>query len=153
MEKTGLTVLSSLAQNPSCDYEEALLSSLLIYGRACYQLDQNDKLLQMMTAIEMFALRSDGEPIQAALADRLAFAISPDPTTRQKIAQNLRDAYKERSGRSHHGRSITETEIIEQFMRNAWAFFLTAIQCVGRYRTRLEFLDYLDKIKYGHRGR
>jgi hypothetical protein len=152
MERTGLMILSRLALNPSCEYEEKLLNSLLIYGRACYQLDQNDKLLQIMTAIEMFALRSDSEPIQAALADRLAFAISHDPSTRQQVAQNLRDAYKERSGRSHHGRSITKTETIEQFLRNAWAFFLTAIQGVGRYRTQLEFLDYLDRTKYGHGG-
>ena len=103
-----------------------------------------------MTAVEMFALRNDSEPIQSALADRLAFAISPDPSTRQQIAQNLRDAYKERSGRSHHGKSIKETETIEQFLRNAWAFFLTAIQGVGRHRTRLEFLDHLDRTKYGH---
>jgi hypothetical protein len=152
MESAGLMVLSSLAQNPLCEYEESLLNSLLIYGRACYQLDQNDKLLQIMTAVEMFALRSDSEPIQAALADRLAFAISHDPNTRQQIAQNLRDAYKQRSGRSHHGKSITEKETIEQFLRNAWAFFLTAIQGVGRYRTRVEFLDHLDRTKYGHGG-
>lgn len=150
MERTGLMVLSSLAQGPACEYEEALLNSLLVYGRACYQLDQNDKLLQTMTAVEMFALRSDNEPIQASLADRLAFAISQDPTTRQQIAQNLRNTYGQRSSRTHHGRSITEKETIEQFLRNAWAFFLTAIQGVGRYRTRLEFLDHLDRTKYGH---
>lgn len=150
MERTGLMVLSSLARGPACEYEEDLLNSLLVYGRACYQLDRNDKLLQVMTAVEMFALRNDSEPIQASLADRVAFAISQNPITRQQIAQNLREAYRQRSGRTHHGRSITERETIEQFLRNAWAFFLTAIQGVGRYRTRSEFLDHLDKAKYGH---
>jgi hypothetical protein len=56
MESTGLMVLSTLAQAPACEYEQSLLNSLLVYGRACYQLDQNDKLLQVMSAIEMFAL-------------------------------------------------------------------------------------------------
>ena len=105
-----------------------------------------------MTSIEMFALRSDNEPIQAALADRLAFAISEDPSSRQQIAQNLRDAYAARSGRSHHGRSISNTEVVELFLRNAWGFFHAALQGVGRYRTRLEFLNHIDGKKYGHGG-
>jgi hypothetical protein len=150
MEKTGLTVLSRLAQCTSCDYEEKLLNSLLVYGRALYQLDPSDKLLQVMTAIEMFALQDNNEPIQAALADRLAFAISQEPNIRQEIVQNFRAAYSTRSGRSHHGASITDTATIEQFLRNAWAFFLTAIQGVGHYKTRLEFLEHLDRTKYGH---
>jgi hypothetical protein len=124
---------------------------LLIYGRACYQVDPSDKLLQMMTAVEMFALRNDNEPIQAVLADRLAFAISNDPRTRQDIAKNFRAAYSVRSRRSHHGKSITETDIIEEFLGNAWGFFLAAIRNVGRYKTREEFLDYLDRTKYGDR--
>jgi hypothetical protein len=150
MEEAGIAVLSSLAQRTNCDYEESLLDSLLIYGRACYQVDPNDKLLQVMTAVEMFALRNDNEPIQASLADRLAFAISNDPGTRQQIAQNLRATYSARSGRTHHGKSISETETIEKFLVNAWGFFQAAIQGVGRYQTRVEFLDYLDASKYGH---
>jgi hypothetical protein len=151
MERLGLLVLSALAKETTCEYEEKLLEGLLVYGRACYQLDPTDKLLQVMTAVEMFALRSDNEPIQAALADRLAFAITNNPDRRALIAQNLRAAYSVRSGRTHHGKSITETATIEEFLRNAWAFFLTAIQGVGHFQKRIEFLDHLDKVKYGHR--
>jgi hypothetical protein len=143
-------ILSSLAQNTPCEYEEKLLQSLLIYGRACYQLDPTDKLLQITTAVEMFALRSTNEPIQAGVADRVAFAIAEDPDARQGIVSNFRKTYEMRSARSHHGKSIAETDTIEQFLRNAWAFFLAAMQGVRRYRTRSEFLDHLDRVKYGH---
>ncbi len=54
MENAGLLVLSSLASEPACDYEISLLTSLLIYGRACYQLDPVDKLLQIITALENY---------------------------------------------------------------------------------------------------
>jgi hypothetical protein len=149
-ERHGLMILSSLAENTPCDYEERLLQCPLVYGRACYQLDPTDKLLQIMTAIEMFTLRSTNEPIQAGVADRLAFAITDDPNTRQRIVNNFKKAYELRSGRSHHGQSISDTDTIEEFLRNAWAFFLTTIHGVGRYRTRVEFLDYIDRVKYGH---
>ena len=76
-----------------------------------------------MTAIEMFALRSDNEPIQSAVADRLAFAITTDGHERKQIVDNFRATYGLRSGRSHHGRTISEAETIERFLRNAWAFF------------------------------
>ena len=92
-----------------------------------------------MTTVEMFGLRNTNEPIQAGVADRLAFAISDDPDTRQRIVNNFQKTYELRSARSHHGKSIAETETIEEFLRNAWAFFLKAIQGVGRYRTRMEF--------------
>jgi hypothetical protein len=148
MAQLGLSVLSKLAQGATCDYEARLLESLLVYGRACYQIEPGDKLLQVMTAVEMFLLRDRNEPIQTQLADRLAFTISTDPSTRQGIARDLKEAYSVRSGRTHHGKSIGETETIEQFLHNAWAFFIIAIQRVGGYPTRFAFLDDLDKKKY-----
>jgi len=84
MEKMGLMVLSSLAQATACEYEERLLEALLIYGRACYQFEPVDKLLQIMTAIEMFALRNDGEPIMTSVADRIALAITDNSATDKK---------------------------------------------------------------------
>jgi len=79
-----------------------------IPARACYQLDPIDKVLQIMTALEMFALRNDNEPIQAAPADRLAFATTDDPNIQQEIVDNLRAAYGLRSGRTHH---VSQTQI------------------------------------------
>jgi hypothetical protein len=148
MEQTGLMILSNLARGTTCEYEQNLLEALLIYGRACYQFEPVDKLLQIMTAVETFALRSDGEPIMTSVADRIAFAITSNAQTRQEIVRNFRDVYAMRSRRSHHGRFSPEVQMIEQFLRNAWAFFLTAIQGVGRYRDRAQFLDYLEGLKY-----
>jgi hypothetical protein len=150
MEQSGVGVLSQLARGPTCEYEEKLLDSLLIYAWACYQTDPDDKLLQMMTAVEMFGLRDAGEPIQALLADRIAFAISPNPTSREQIVENFKGTYALRSGRTHHGRSISDTERVEQFLSNIWGFFQVALRGVGRFRTRKEFLDELDRTRYGH---
>jgi hypothetical protein len=145
----GLLVLSNLAKGPACKYEQDLLEGLLVYGRACYQLDPVDKLLQIMTALEMFALRGDSEPITSVVGDRLAFAIGAEAGARQTIAKNFKVVYAIRSGRTHHGRTIAETAQIETFLQHAWEFFLIAIKGVGRYRRREEFLDHLDAVKYG----
>lgn len=148
MEECGLAVLSSLPRNAACDFEQSLLDSLLVYGRAAYQLDSADKLLQVMTAVEMFALRSDSEPIQAALADRIAFSIASKAERRQEAARTLRSAYTIRSGRTHHGRPLEEVETVERFLADAWTFFFNALRSVGRFKTRTDFLNHLDHLKY-----
>lgn len=102
-----------------------------------------------MTAFEMFVLRDDNEPIQAAAADRLAYAIGTNPEERRGIAENLRNTYKLHSGRVHHGKSIGDTETIERFLSSVWLFFRTAILQVAHFRSRSEFLDRLDRMKYG----
>jgi hypothetical protein len=149
LERHGLLILSRLAAGPACPYEADLLRCLVLYGRACYQFDPVDKLLQIITAIEMWALRSDTEPISAAVSDRMAFSIAKDPGTRQEIARNFRAVYAIRSGRTHHGRTIRETEEIERFLKNVWVFFLFLINDVGSYNTRTDWLDQVDRIKYG----
>lgn len=148
IENLGLSALSRLASGPTCDYEEAVLKSLLVYGRACYQADPTDKLLQIITAIEMFALRDDNEPISASVADRVAFAVATGTAQRLSVAKNFKHVYSIRSKKTHHGHTISDTEAIEIFLRNVWEFFLSAIQVIGRYKTRADFLDYLEHLKY-----
>jgi hypothetical protein len=149
LKTAGFITLSNLAAQTNCAYEKDLLNSLLVYGRACYQLEPMDKLLQIMTSLEMFCLRSESEPIQSVLSDRLAFFIATDVEDRKEIASNLRKTYKIRSGGTHHGKSIiSDTEVVEQFFLHAWMFFLNALRCVGHYQSRDQFLNKLDEIKY-----
>ena len=78
MEKVGLSALSDLALHRNSEYENDLFNSLLVYGRACYQIDPIDKLLQIITAIEMFLLKDGTEPIMASVADRIAYVIAKE---------------------------------------------------------------------------
>lgn len=148
-EKLGLWTLSSLANGPACDFEERALQALLMYGRACYRTDLSDKLVQIVSAIEMLLLRDSREPLGVVGADRLAFAIGSSPNARQDIASNFRDAYALRSRRSHHGRKADYDSTVTTFLKNAWNFFLVVIRGVGVFRTREQFIDHLERRKFG----
>jgi hypothetical protein len=148
MEHNRLATMSSLAVRTNNEYEESLLRCLLVYGRASYQSDPTDKFLQTMTAVEMFALNGANEPIQTIIADRIALSISSDFQSRVEIVDNFKAAYAERSRGTHHGKSIEDTEIIQRFLANAWAFFLVGLRNVGRFETRQAFLDQIDAMKY-----
>jgi hypothetical protein len=149
IEEACFWTLSFLAKETGCDYERKLMESLLIYGRACYQSDPVDKLLQIITSVEMFVLRDANEPIMSSVGDRIAFAVSKDPDQRRSIARNFRTVYSLRSGRTHHGRTISEVNEIEEFLGNIWAFWLVALRGVGRYKERIDLIDDLDARKYG----
>ena len=148
MERYRLATVSKLAVRTENEYEEDLLRCLLVYGRASYQSDPTDKFLQTMTAIEMFALDGANEPIQTIVADRMAFAVHGSFEGRVTLVENFKAAYAERSRGTHHGKSIEDTEIIQQFLMNAWFFFCACLQNVGRVQTRKDFLRQLDSMKY-----
>jgi hypothetical protein len=147
--KMGFVEIERLAREQTCEYEEALFACLLVYGRACYQTDPMDKLLQIFTAIEMLCLRGESEPISHAVADRIAFGISRVPGKRRDVVQNFRAAYALRSQRAHHGKSMSDVATIETFLANAWNILLIALKGVGHFKKRAEFLNYLDALKYG----
>lgn len=148
MDRICLATMSKLATGTECEYEEDLLQSLLVYGRASYRSNPTDKFLQVMTAVEMFALEGTNEPIQTTIADRIAFAICRDPGARMKAVDNFKAAYGQRSRGTHHGKSIESDEIINEFLKNVWSFFYVALRNVGMFKTRQEFLKQLDALKY-----
>jgi Apea-like HEPN len=133
---------------PACDYEEAVLKSLLVYGRACYQADPVDKLLQIITAFEMLTLRDDNEPIMGAVGERLAFVVATGVEERQSVVTNFKRVYGVRSKRTHHGHTIEETQDIEAFLENVLKFFHQAILRIGRHKTKADFLGDLDRLKF-----
>jgi hypothetical protein len=125
-----------------------VLRSLLVYGRASYQADPLDKLLQIITAVEMLTLKDDSEPIMGAVGERMAFVIATGVAERQSVVGNFKRVYGIRSKRTHHGHSIEETQDIEAFLENAWKFFHQALLRVGRHKTRADFLGDLDRLKF-----
>lgn len=149
MNHLGLQRVSRLAAKAESNYEKNALRALLVYGRASYADGASDKLLRTMTALEMFALRNQSEPIGNALAERLAFTITLDPTQRPAIARNLREAYQLRSRLSHHGQSLNDEHVAEQFLKNVWSFFLVVIQNMDRFATKESFLDAIENKKWG----
>lgn len=149
MHERHLAKVSILVREQTCEYEVAALAALLVYCRAAYHGDEADKVLQIITAIEMFALRDQGEPIAKSVGDRLAFAITTAAGKRAQIARNFNDVYKLRSRRTHHGQTLADSEAVAEFLTNAWSFFLVVVRGIGMFKSRKDFLDRLDARKWG----
>lgn len=151
--RAGFGILSKLADDQANEFQRRLISALLVYGRACYQLDPSDKLLQITTAFEMLALRDSSEPIGTVGAHRLAFAVFDAPDERRAASENFKEVYKLRSKRTHSGRTIDEVEEISIFLKNVWSFMYTALTRWEKDENHDDFLKYIDDVMYGNERR
>jgi hypothetical protein len=124
------------------------LDTLRRYSRGVLATTEEDRLLYVLVAIESVLLRNDNEPIQQAIADRLAFFLETEASERQKTTHVVRAAYAARSGYVHHGRSIKEEEDLAIFFNVAWTFFIRLIPMLQRFQTRDEFIKSIEDVKY-----
>jgi hypothetical protein len=144
----GLDTASSLLRTEERnDLQESLLESLLIYSRAALQDDLAEKLLYIIVALETFLVRDTAEPLQQNLAERVAFAIGRSLTERKDIIKATKDAYGLRSRFMHHGAAVDDVKAMEEFMKYAFAFFITVLERANQFSSRTAFLDALEDRK------
>ncbi|MDP9314192.1 MAG: HEPN domain-containing protein [Chloroflexota bacterium] len=129
-------------------FQEALLDALLLYSRSTREKDLAGRLVYMLVAMESFLLKSDNEPIQQAIGERMAFVVGDTANERQDMAANLRKAYSLRSKFVHHGQTIEEVETIRQFMLNTWRLFTQLAKISKRFTTKEELIEALEARKW-----
>jgi len=131
------------------DFQIDLMNSIRIYSKSTLKKDIYDKLLYILVGLESILLRNDSEPIQQNLSDRIAFACGKNITERKSIVSIVKKVYSIRSGFIHHGNtSFEEYQSIEQFMKIAFNMFLSLANNSESFKTKLECIDAIEKIKY-----
>lgn len=149
LREMGFEELSTVAATPNPnDFQEKLLSALLIYNRASITREPIDKLVYILVSLETMLLRNQSEPIQVNLGDRLAFIVGSNVDERIAIASLVRECYSIRSRYIHHGQSLKEIAALEKFFMYCWVFFTRLIRSQKQFTTKDSFFDYLDRRKF-----
>lgn len=149
LQEMGLEELSTVAATPNPnDFQEKLLSALLIYNRANISREPIDKLVYILVSLETMLLRNQSEPIQASLSDRLALMVGSDINECIEIVSLIKGCYHIRSKYIHHGQSLKEIATLEKFFKYCWVFFTRLIRSQKHFTTKDSFLDYLDRKKF-----
>ncbi|MGH4125501.1 MAG: hypothetical protein ACREV6_21520 [Clostridium sp.] len=131
------------------DFQEKLLHYIMVYSKNTLRYDISDKILYILVAVEGMLLKSDTEPIQQNVGERLAFVLGKTAKERMDIVSNLREVYSLRSKFVHHGKDIEdENKILEKFMTNIWVFSLWLIDNYNIFNTKDEFLKSIDLKKF-----
>ena len=149
LQEMGLEELSTVAATPNPnDFQEKLLSALLIYNRANVTREPIDKLVYILVSLETMLLRNRSEPIQANLGDRLAFMVGSNVDECVAIVSLVKDCYAIRSDYIHHGNSLKDIAALEKFFMYCWVFFTRLIRSQKQFTTNASFFDYFDRRKF-----
>jgi hypothetical protein len=145
----GMETLSSLYTKPDpSEFEQTILNMAFLYSKAAYTKQPLEKLIYCLSAIEITLLKSESEPIQQNIGERMAMFSWSDLEDRKEVIRNLRAVYTLRSRYLHHGQSGTELKELDTFYMNTWVFFVSLLSSASRFRTKEEFLVFVDDLKY-----
>jgi hypothetical protein len=145
----GMETLSSLYTKPDpSEFEKTILNMAFLYSKASYTKQPLEKLIYCLSAIESTLLKSESEPIQQNIGERMAMFSRSGLEDRKEVIRNLRAVYSLRSRYLHHGQSGTELKELETFYMNTWVFFVSLLSSASRFKTKEEFLVFVDDLKY-----
>lgn len=148
MRQTGLDGLVKLYERTErSNLESALLSSIMLYSRVTLLCDYADKLVFLLSSLESLFLKSQSEPIQQNLGERIALLVGQDLDDRKRVVASIRAAYALRSRALHHGAREFNPAEIEDVLSIAWNALLSVVPYCGSVSSREGFLSFLDDRK------
>ncbi len=150
MRSRGLTELSCLVSEEGLnEFQRRLRACVLTYTKGITFPDAADRLVYTCSSLESLLLRDTSEPIQQNLGERMAFLITKNPMERADVVSNVRRAYSIRSRYIHHRSEEIEYPTLNSFTAYAYAAFRAALSNMNKTKTPAEFIDAIDRIKFG----
>ncbi len=135
-----------LIETPN-DFQDKLLNAVIIYSKHTISHEIYDKILYILVAIETMLLKTDTEPIQQNIGQRLAYLIGSGLEERKCIIKTIKDIYSIRSKYIHHGIiDFKDDELMKKFMLYVWQAFSKMIEFINTFETREKFIEYLDNL-------
>ena len=122
--------------------------SIGLYTQGSMKIGVADRLMYTFAGLESLLLRDQREPLAQNIGDRLAFALEAEPSRRQELVRLVKDAYDARSRFVHHGHDIKDLTLVGRFLEAVWKFYVLPLPRALHHRTRIEFIESLDQIKY-----
>lgn len=138
-----------LGSEPLTGFQKRVKTGISAYTQGVATTDIRNRLIYAMSAAEHLLLRDENEPIQTSAGERMAFLIAKDADTRRSVVANFKKAYGLRSRSVHHLAMIDNEDVLSEFFKNMWVMLITAIQNMQRFKEHADFLDAIDRAKFG----
>ncbi len=151
MRGVGFDTLVNLLATPHEERSELqndFFKALAVYSKSCIAQSLTDKLLYAVLTLECVLLKDESESLQKHIGERMAFIIGKSLEHRIAIVANYKKAYALRSGAVHHGREVTEEEILNEFMPNAWFSLNWVVGALSQFKSKQEMIEHVDDMKF-----
>lgn len=146
----GLGVISEIVvKNQPTEFESLILNTSMLYSKAAFIAEPLEKLVHILSALESTLLRSENEPIQQNLAERLAIFTSSELAERKAIVKTIKSVYGLRSRYLHHGHTSNELNDLSDFFLHAWIFYIQLLGASKKFADKSQFLEAIDDHKLG----
>jgi len=149
IKKDGLDELSDLIKkNDLSEFEELLLTAIHTFTRAISYYGYHEKIVFILSALEIIFLKDSGEPIQISVGQRLGFFIDQGPDRRREAVLLINDAYKIRSNFIHHGQEKEDYEILGKLQLACWKALNIMIKNHDKFKNKQEFMLFIERLIY-----
>lgn len=146
---TGFKIIDKILKNDNLSaFQETCFNSFIIYSKNSLKIDISDKIIYVLVSLESLLLKSQGEPIQQNVGERFAFYSKQTPKERQEIVTMFKEIYNLRSKFIHHGKEIEHMDIISEFFKSTFYFFIKLMCDLEKFDTKDSFIKHLDEIKF-----
>jgi hypothetical protein len=129
------------------EFQELLLGALLHFSKSMLKADTSERLMYVITALEALFIR-EGEPIVQNLRERLAVMQGSALDERLKALQTITKVYDVRSRFVHRAVAVADMSVLADFFVEAWTAMFFVLNNYDKWRTKVEFLDYIDSFKF-----
>lgn len=147
LKAAGLDKLSEMIlKSELSDFEELIFTALFTFSKAISQINFHERLIFILSALEIVFLKDSGEPIQIHVGQRLGFFNSPDPSRRREAVSIVNDGYKIRSNYIHHGQESENCEILSKLQRACWNALNIMINHHEKFKNKQEFIEYIERL-------
>jgi len=140
MEQFGKrTFCSILSAADNSQFEATYVNSVLIFAHGVRQKTYQEKLLYILTSIELLLLKNSKEHIVTNVSKRFAFLAAPD---KQNEVRGLFEyCYKVRSDFIHHFIKRSDSEKVQHLLVYCHSFFSKTLLCTKYYKSKDSFIE------------
>jgi len=148
MDANGMKVLSDLLVKPSpTDLERAILRAVHWVGAAQGQEDDQNRLLNLITALETVLNPIDRQNISRSIGEGVALLIRQNIGSRPQLRQTITKAYDKRSATSHGGIRAVEATELKELRSIVLEVVQQTIRCRQWFSTREDLQNWLYQAK------
>lgn len=145
----GLDKLSGmLVRNDLTEFEDLIFTALFTFNKAISYVDSHEKLIFILSTLEIILLKDSGEPIQISVGQRLGFLTARSIEKRMEAVSLIREAYNIRSNYIHHGRENENYELLIKLQHACWNTLNIMINNHDKYLDKKGFMSYIEKLIY-----
>lgn len=130
------------------DFDKRVLRAVHWIANAQIQIEEENRLLNLTTALETLFTQKDGTPIANSIAEAVAFITARDLEERVATKKRVKNLYDLRSKISHGGHTVVGKTGIRDLSTYCRAVSLWAINKIGEFKAHSDIFNWIENQKF-----